>query len=391
MANIINLPVSIGEGLDKLTILDIKMKKIKDERLNDVKKEYDILNTKLENYKINYYFFYNILMNINENIWNMQDIFRETKSIETQNELCKKIISENDNRFRVKKKINNLTNSELKEQKGYHPKVAFVQTQQGLGDNICAIGMIRYLSTQYDKVIVPCRYPNKKNMELFYSDDNDIILTEHYHDKEVSPNAGCDKEYFKKLTNDMDLYMCGGHRIDNNLNKLSHHSWNELPICHYKDVNININYFWKYFYIANNNNSKIFYLKYLTENNYIFIHNKSSTGEDFSMDYISKKFNIDKNITIFINPDINYYSSENKFYNIAKSFLNLPIIYYVDTIINANKIFMTDSCFFCLALNLPIVTKQCYYKGRNNKNYQHMFKNIELLNSLNKPIFKQFN
>ena len=64
--------------------------------------------------------------------------------------------------------------------------------------------MIRYLSTQYDKVMVPCRYPNKKNMELFYSDDNDIILTEHYHDKEVSPNAGCGKEYFKKLTNDMD-------------------------------------------------------------------------------------------------------------------------------------------------------------------------------------------
>ena len=104
MTNIINLPISIGEGLDKLTILDIKMKKIKDERLNDVKKEYDILNTQLQDYRNNYYFFYNILMNINENIWNMQDIFRETKCIETQNALCKKIISENDNRFRVKKK-----------------------------------------------------------------------------------------------------------------------------------------------------------------------------------------------------------------------------------------------------------------------------------------------
>jgi len=391
MANIINLPISIGEGLDKLTILDIKMKKIKDERLNDVKKEYNILNSQLQDYRNNYYFFYNILMNINENIWDMQDIFRETKSIETQNELCKKIISENDNRFRVKKKINNLTNSALKEQKGYHPKVAFVKTQQGIGDNICAIGMIRYLSTQYDKVLVPCRHPNKKNMELFYSDDNDIILIEHYHDKEVSPNAGCSKEDFKKLTNGMDLYMCGGHRIDNNLNKLSHHSWTELPICHYKDVNININYFWEYFYIANNNYSKEIFNNFLFKNNYIFIHNKSSNGEDFSMDYISKKFNIDKNTTIFINPDINYYSSKNKFYNTAKSFLNLPIIYYVDIIINANSIFMTDSCFFCLALNLPIVTKQCYYKGRHNRNYQHMFKNIELLNSLNKPIFKQFN
>ena len=46
----IELPVSLGEALDKLTILDIKREKIKDERLKDVEYEYGLLYEKLEDY-----------------------------------------------------------------------------------------------------------------------------------------------------------------------------------------------------------------------------------------------------------------------------------------------------------------------------------------------------
>ena len=43
----IELPVSLGEALDKLTILDIKKEKIKDERYKDVEYEYSLLHDKL--------------------------------------------------------------------------------------------------------------------------------------------------------------------------------------------------------------------------------------------------------------------------------------------------------------------------------------------------------
>ena len=43
MNNILSLPVSLGEAIDKLTILDIKCEKIKDNRKIDVQKEYNIL------------------------------------------------------------------------------------------------------------------------------------------------------------------------------------------------------------------------------------------------------------------------------------------------------------------------------------------------------------
>ena len=39
---VLNLPISIGEALDKLTILDIKLDRIQDSRRNNVKIEYDI-------------------------------------------------------------------------------------------------------------------------------------------------------------------------------------------------------------------------------------------------------------------------------------------------------------------------------------------------------------
>ena len=52
-----NLPVSIGEALDKLTILDIKLDRIQDSRRDNVKIEYDIV-IKLSIYLLlRFYFF----------------------------------------------------------------------------------------------------------------------------------------------------------------------------------------------------------------------------------------------------------------------------------------------------------------------------------------------
>ena len=46
------------------------------------------------------------------------------------------------------------------EQKGYKLKKAFVLTHLGLGDNINSIGMVTYLSTCYDEVVVVCKEHN---------------------------------------------------------------------------------------------------------------------------------------------------------------------------------------------------------------------------------------
>lgn len=377
----IELPVSIGEALDKLTILDIKMKKITDQRKSDIEKEFLLLNSQLNEYKNKYIFFYDILMNINEKIWDMQDLFRETKDKEKQNKLCVKIIEENDNRFRVKKKINNLTNSELKEQKGYSPKTAFVLSHLGLGDNITFIGAVRYLSTCYDKVIVVCKNKNVNNVKLFYNDDPDIEIFPVENDINISPNYGCPINFFKEKVKNYNLYSCGNHLID----KKPFPNKNSLPFNFYTDCKIDYKYFWQYFYIAEHKKSKELFNQLNT--NYIFIHNTASTGEVFTIDFIEKTCNIDRNNILIINPNKNIYNKQHRFYTLAQIFINLPLIYYVDTIINADKLFLTDSSFFCLSLNLSIKTKDCYYYSRGD-NYSHLFNHKNFLKKLNKPIFQ---
>jgi len=61
----IELPVSLGEALDKLTILDIKLEKIKDDRKKDVEYEYNLLFDKLKNNIENHNYYYKILKKIN--------------------------------------------------------------------------------------------------------------------------------------------------------------------------------------------------------------------------------------------------------------------------------------------------------------------------------------
>lgn len=361
------LEVSLGEAIDKLTILDIKKKKIKDDRTIFVEKEYNILFKELENYIINNKYYYNILLDINKKIWEMQDDFRYSHN-NTKNELCLKIIDENDRRFRVKKKINNLYNSELKEQKGYKPKKAFVLTHLGLGDNITSIGAVRYLSTQYDEVYVVCKNKYKQNVEMFYSDDKDIKIVSVESDKYISPNFGFNKEKFNGLIKNMDLYLCGCHL----LNKKKHPT-SIIPFNFYYDLNLNPEIFWKYFHINNCDESKKLY-NIIKDYKIVFIHNKASTGIAFNENTIIKKLGIEfKENTIIINPDKNMYDKTHKFYNIAEQFILQPLLYYIDTIINSKYVILTDSCFFCLSINLPIKTKNCYYISRNKHNYEYLY------------------
>lgn len=363
----IELPVSAGEALDKLTILDIKLKKIKDDRKFDVEKEYNLLNSKLIEYKNKYIFYYNILLSINESIWDMQDKFRVSNNSQEQNDLCIKIIKENDNRFRVKKKINNISNSSLKEQKGYNPKTAFVLTHLGLGDNITSIGAVRYLATCYDKVIVVCKERNKKNLELFYNDDDTIVLYPVENDNNISPRLGFNYSEFKKITNNMDLYLAGCHCLTKQPSTIS-----KIPLNFYNDMNIDEKYFKEYFHINTPKESNELYDKIKHFNEYIFVHNTASNGKAFTIEYIEKKFNIKRDKVLIINPNYNIYNKNDNFYNIANDFLNKPLAFYNDIIINANKVIMTDSSFFCLAIMLNIKTSDCYLLSRNNLNYSHL-------------------
>ena len=123
---LINTPISLGELVDKISILIIKQKNITDEtKLDHVKKELDFLQKTLMNYvqqkEINNYL--ENLININSKLWNIEDDIRECerKKLFDQSfiDLARNVYFTNDERAKVKNDINKRFDSELVEVKSY--------------------------------------------------------------------------------------------------------------------------------------------------------------------------------------------------------------------------------------------------------------------------------
>ena len=148
------LPVSLGEAIDKLTILDIKLARISDNRRNDVQKEHSLLYEKLEAYVDKYESLYTSMKKVNTIIWDYMDALRDgSLEEEAYFKLCKKTIELNDVRFRIKNKINNAAGSQLKEQKGYNINRILIDICEGV-DISTLIKYIRYYSYLYDQVVI---------------------------------------------------------------------------------------------------------------------------------------------------------------------------------------------------------------------------------------------
>jgi predicted nuclease with TOPRIM domain len=119
--------ISSGELLDKISILEIKLKKIKDkENLKEINKEYAILkqsqnlNIKLTN-KLKDLF--DELKKVNLNLWDIEDKLRiceKNKDFgEKFIELARGVYFNNDSRAKIKSEINKLSGSNIKEIKQY--------------------------------------------------------------------------------------------------------------------------------------------------------------------------------------------------------------------------------------------------------------------------------
>jgi hypothetical protein len=149
------LPVSLGEAIDKLTILDIKLDKITDNRKLDVKKEYDLLYDKLQEFIIKYENLYKTMKKVNLLIWDMMDVLRDGNVNEEQYlKICKECIEYNDIRFRVKNKINYVSKSLLKEQKSYKINRLVITINKNINENLTLLNIIKYFSFIYDEIVI---------------------------------------------------------------------------------------------------------------------------------------------------------------------------------------------------------------------------------------------
>ena len=125
--NKIIVEVSIGELLDKISILEIKQEKIKDpEKLKFINNEYSILEDQFKKSvksddKLNN--LYQSLKEINAKLWAIEDNKRQCEKDKDFGEKFVKLSRDvhllNDDRAKLKLEINNYTGSKIKEIKEY--------------------------------------------------------------------------------------------------------------------------------------------------------------------------------------------------------------------------------------------------------------------------------
>jgi hypothetical protein len=340
----IHLPVSLGEAIDKLTILDIKTVRIANSA--DSKREYALLYEKLRNIVETYPYQYRLLRSINDDIWVMQDELRAMAKPDGGK--CIDILNKNDMRFRIKDAINRAANSELREQKGYPTKRALFIGHLGLGDMIGLNGAVRYVALQHDETYVVCKETNRAAAEAMYSDMPSIKIVigaqSGYIEPPTPTTQGEAIQYDPK--NFTTVYRSG-------LYKLNPSPMNDLPSCFYLDMGIDQAVRHTFFHVPHSQASKDLHATLKVP--YIFTQQKSSG--DF-VDLVKW----DRTETLTIDPNVNVYPSDHPWYEIAQAFVNRPFLDYVDTIENASEIHTVDSSFYCLAsyLTLKASKKGCY-------------------------------
>lgn len=348
---VITLPVSVGEALDKLTILAIKLKKITNPgKKADVQKEYDVLYTSLETYVKQFAYHYRILYEINLSIWETQDLFHGKDTTLEQGAIyCNQILKENDRRFRVKAKINTLADSDLREQKGYAPKKALIYTHLGLGDMYWMNGAVRYLATDYDEVYVFCKDRNKMNAKAMYEDDPTIKIVVVQSDDELQPWPKQRKIFEEQ---GFTVFGCGFFA-----NKPEHErKIYNLPICFYDDFGLPASVRTAYFNVPYTKEAEELAAVY-TSIPYILVHQQSSIKTLPIADNL-----LSRDILI-LDINMNHYPESHRFYELAAKAVNKPMIEYTRLAENAVELHLIESSFYCLVSHLDLSNVQkkvCY-------------------------------
>ena len=183
------IEVSIGEAIDKLSILELKQKKITNViKLEEVNKEIKVLSS-CEKIKNQHKTYYKMLIYVNEQIWDLTDQIKGMSSESQAGEyicLAESIFDFNQKRFRLKKIINHLCASNIKEQKSYgetHCRI-IVPDRETLYQKLPEIN---YLFIEYDIVTFETDIIEVKSIFPSFETDIHVNVTVNIKTFDIDP------------------------------------------------------------------------------------------------------------------------------------------------------------------------------------------------------------
>jgi hypothetical protein len=340
-------PSSYGEALDRLTILELKKHFIQDKRREDVEREYIDLKELVQTMLDRDTYHYNKLLEVNLIMWTLQDELHSGTITDKEKEhgMMKQLAVENQRRFRIKRTLNEFLGSRHKEQKGYKGRRCIVMGHQGMGDHLFLNGAVRYLATFYDEVCVVVHSKYLENLKTLYATESGITFHTIEKDSDFSPNFGAPEDTFLSVAKTFDMgYMVGYHGSN---------GVKDFPYSFYDDMKIERRMMLDWSFLPAPRPATDL-------PPFVFYHNQASN--------FVAQIPVDIEAKLVLNPSKNMYPEGHTWYVLAQEWVGKPFFEYTDLLKKADKILVTDSSFFCMALLLKLKPEVWPRGGRSYKN-----------------------
>ena len=360
--NFVTIEISIGEALDRLSILNIKLKNIKNsEKRKDIINDIKSLEKSCDTIELTDW--YNKIYDINEKIWIMSDDIRDNVKNMTYIENLTNIHKLNDQRFTIKSEINSLSNSLFKEHKSYKNNVILYLCGGKLGDFIHLLYVVKKMYQNTGKkgiLYLTNQGDHFSDINLTYNEMIPIIKEQDYIEE---LNLGCDEVV--------------GHCFDltdwRNSKQLYKTNWLDLLSKHYELYS-----YFKPIKWLNINSGLEF-------NDVIVVHHNKGHVSEFLKNILNK------NKCVFISCDPNEYNNfESK--NLV-SFYHCKDLYDMMLVINGCKFFIgvqSSPLVMATGLEKPRLAQLCgldsnHYIGIENydKKFFWFMENDSNINHIN--------
>jgi len=243
---------------------------------------------------------------------------------------------------------------------------AYLVCHNGLGDNLYMNGAINYIKQFYENIYFICKNKYYNNVQSFFHETSNVICLPIDENNEYYGIMNILTDKYKNEKN--DILVCGGHKdffatrisnkaflnhklIDKNytidFSSITSKNYSFIEEF-YKDINLNLTYFYEYFDLPSTEESKSLFDS--VSNYYlVFIQYKSSDGRNLNISNLINKYINDEKVLLICN-DLNVYDKNSNQYFFAEKFVYNKIVNYVDTIKNCDEIYIIDSCFIGIIL-----------------------------------------
>ena len=222
----------------------------------------------------------------------------------------------------------------------------------GIGDMIGIHPIVRYNCEKYSNVYIFCKNMNLKNARGMYEDLTNLKIIAIDYNFDTSKEVDIVWRIIKDMNLQESIFLKSGIYKNSS-------NYTNLPDNFYMDFGMDLSIYDNYFKLPED---KLVQYEELYDKNLFFINGKSST-KNIDSEIMSRLG--DTNNYFLVNPNHNLYDKSHTNYELANTFIGLPMLDYVNIIRRSKEIHVIDSAFSLLSKFVSLENSKKYIYNRS--------------------------